>query len=192
MDGIDDQVCIPHASQYENYVDMAIATAIKPLDNYQENMAILDDDNPDQVNFGPTDYHFYEPDIILVSEGVSYNIYALVSRDKNGYGGYIATVKINKNDGTIVEAPSKNTYLQDYELFETGTCIDPKIAKVPGTNYYVVVYEGPDKEGYAQSIEINPDDGSIISIISHIAFDTTTSCANPDIAPVGIDSSGNY
>jgi len=109
-----------------------------------------------------------DPDIIKVSE----DVFAIVYRGP-GVDGFLKTVDIT-SDGTI------GTVIDTLE-FDTIAGLTPNIINV-SDNIFVIVYQGPDTDGFLKTVSIMRD-GTIGSVIDTLEFDVNFGL-NPDIINV--------
>jgi hypothetical protein len=158
FDGLDDFV---EVTNFRNITDqLTIEADIRPSNYSHESIATINQGMRSQ--FFDSSFQCGEPDVIRVSSGDPWNVYAVVGRGilRNNFG-YLTTFKINKNNGNIFN--TSNTTLIDCYKFEGDTCLTPKIMRVGTTNYFAITYTGPSTSGKITTIQI-ANDGTITKL----------------------------
>jgi len=132
-----------------------------------------------------TDYH--DQDIVQVASNYTHVIYGIVRRNGTNKG-VLYTIKVEKNTGRMIfpdDAPGNTSCFQGYFMFESSSCIKPRIIKVENAdNIFAIVYTGPSNYGKIVTVSISQN-GRNISRINETNLSRV--CLQPDVIHLSSD-----
>jgi len=150
FDGIDDYIKVFDSVSLDVTEDITVEAWVKSLDNSNGTIGDITA-TIDYSNFG-SDYGL-DSDLIQING----QYFAIAFRGDDNHG-YIATAIID-NTGTIKK-------IIDYYKFELTYCVEPDIIHI-ANDYYAIVYEGPDFDGFIKTVQID-----VLGQITDNVFDT--------------------
>jgi FlaG/FlaF family flagellin (archaellin) len=168
FDGIDDYVLVNDDDSLDILDNITIEAWVKPLEHSDGFFGDIANQPIDISDFGIL--NCLEPDFIKIND----NIYAVVCRGTNNHG-FLLTVEVS-NSGQI------NDKIIDILDFDT-LCYDPNIIQIDSTNFYVIVYKGPDSDGWLKTVQIESNGQITNNVFSSKEFDTVY-CGDPYIIHV--------
>jgi len=165
FDGIDDYVLVNDDDSLDILDNITIEAWVKPLEHSDGFFGDIANQPIDISDFGIL--NCLEPDSIKIND----NIYAIVCRGTNNHG-FLLTVEVS-NNGQI------NDKIIDILEFDT-LCYDPNIIQIDDTNFYIIVYKGPDSDGFLKTVQIASNGQITNNIFGSKEFDTVY-CGDPYI-----------
>ena len=169
FDGIDDYIRVFDSVSLDVTEDITVEAWVKSLENSNGTIGDITA-TLDYSNFG-SDYGL-DSDLIQLKD----EYFAIAFRGDDN-DGFIATAIID-NFGTIRK-------IIDYYEFELTYCVEPDIIHI-ANDYYAIVYEGPDFDGFIKTVKID-----VLGQITDNVFDTleydTSEGKNPNIIHVDGD-----